>query len=130
VGFADYLKSKFKTTDTLIKFGIELLGATAERLVRIAARDGIINPGWKLEWERYSQWMTTDFLAWRLAIVNEYNVPNICDARLRWPPRPEVNNPTSQNLDIAAANPITTTNSMVMVSYVGITSASLRKQIT
>src|ERR1700687_4165144 len=23
------------------------------------------NPGWKLEWERYSQWLTTDFLAWQ-----------------------------------------------------------------
>jgi beta-galactosidase len=35
-------------------------------------RDGILNPGYKLEWERYQQKIVTDFLAWQASIVREY----------------------------------------------------------
>jgi beta-galactosidase len=35
-------------------------------------RDGILNPGYKLEWERYQQKIVTDFLAWQASIVKEY----------------------------------------------------------
>jgi hypothetical protein len=41
-------------------------------IAELPPRDGIINRGWKLEWERYSQWLTTDFLSWQAGIVNQY----------------------------------------------------------
>lgn len=35
-------------------------------------RDGILNPGYKLEWGRFQRKIVTDFLAWQASIVNEY----------------------------------------------------------
>ena len=108
VGFGDYLKSKFKTTDNLNKiWGLNYWGQRLNDWSELPPRDGIINPGWKLEWERYSQWMTTDFLAWQAAIVNEYKRPDqFVMHDFAGPPRPEVNEPeVVKTLDIAAANP-------------------------
>jgi len=56
--------------------GAELLGQRLNDWSELPPRDGIINPGWKLEWERYSQWLTTDFLAWQSQIVSEYKRRN------------------------------------------------------
>jgi len=108
VGFGDYLKSKFKTTDNLNKiWGLNYWGQRLNDWSELPPRDGIINPGWKLEWERYSQWMTTDFLAWQAAIVNEYKRPDqFVMHDFAGPPRPEVSEPeVVKTLDIAAANP-------------------------
>jgi beta-galactosidase len=35
-------------------------------------RDGILNSGYKLEWQRFQQSLITDFLSWQVAIVREY----------------------------------------------------------
>lgn len=107
-GFVDYLKSKFKTVDTLNKvWGLNYWGQRLNDWTEVPPRDGIINPGWKLEWERYSQWMTTDFLAWQASVVNEYKRPDqFVTHDFAGPPRPEVNEPdVVKTLDIAAANP-------------------------
>lgn len=107
-GFVEYLKSKFKTVDTLNKvWGLNYWGQRLNDWTEVPPRDGIINPGWKLEWERYSQWMTTDFLAWQASIVNEYKRPDqFVTHDFAGPPRPEVNEPdVVRTLDIAAANP-------------------------
>ena len=39
-------------------------------------RDGILNPGYKLEWEDFQHDIVTEFLAWQAKIVNEYRRPD------------------------------------------------------
>jgi len=107
-GFVEYLKKKFKTTDELNKDW--LLNYWGQRLndwSEIPPQEGIINPGWKLEWQRYQQWETTDFLAWQAGIVNQYKRPDqFITHDLAGPPRPQVNEKDiSQSMDIMAANP-------------------------
>jgi beta-galactosidase len=108
IGFADYLKKKFKTVDELNKvWGLNYWGQRLNDWNELPPRDGIINPGWKLEWERYSQWLTTDFLAWQAGLVNEYKRPDqFVTHDFAGPPRPEVNErEIARSLDIAASNP-------------------------
>ena len=108
VGFVEYLKKKFKTTDELNKvWGLNYWGQRLNDWTEVPPREGILNPGWKLEWERYSQWITTDFLAWQASLVNEYKRPDqFITHDLAGPPRAEVNEyEVSRSLDIVAANP-------------------------
>jgi beta-galactosidase len=39
-------------------------------------RDGILNPGYKLEWENFQHDVVTDYLAWQAKIVNGYKRPD------------------------------------------------------
>jgi beta-galactosidase len=108
VGFEEYLKKKFGTVDELNKiWGLNYWGQRLNDWTELPPREGIINPGWKLEWERYSQWLTTDFLSWQSAIVNEYKRSDqFITHDFAGPPRPEVNEEdVVRALDIAAANP-------------------------
>src|SRR6202165_5117198 len=133
VGFENYLKSKFKTVDDLNKvWGLNYWGQRLNDWSELPPRDGIINPGWKLEWERYSQWLTTDFLAWQAGIVNEYKRPEqFVMHDFAGPPRPEVNeSEVARTLDIAAANPYHGTQDQFdgqASSYVGDYVRSLKK---
>ncbi|MBZ5681885.1 MAG: beta-galactosidase [Acidobacteriia bacterium] len=107
-GFVEYLQHKFKTVDELNKvWGLNYWGQRLNDWTEIPPQEGIINPGWKLEWERYSQWITTDFLAWQAAIVNQYKRPDqFVTHDLAGPPRAEVNeSDIAKSLDIVAANP-------------------------
>jgi beta-galactosidase len=107
-GFESYLKTKFKTVDELNKdWGLNYWGQRLNDWSELPPRDGIINPGWKLEWERYSQWLTTDFLAWQASIVNEYKRPDqFVTHDFAGPPNPVVNElDVTRNLDIASGNP-------------------------
>src|SRR3984893_3639113 len=132
-GFQEYLKSRFKTVDQLNKvWGLNYWGQRLNDWSELPPRDGIINPGWKLEWERYSQWMTTDFLAWQAVIVNEYKRPEqFVMHDFAGPPRPEVNeSEVVRTLDIAAANPYHGTQDRFdgeASSYVGDYVRSLKK---
>jgi beta-galactosidase len=133
VGFENYLKSKFKTVEELNKiWGLNYWGQRLNDWTELPPRDGILNPGWKLEWERYQQWMTTDFLAWQAKIVNEYKRPEqFITQCFAGPPRPEVNEPeVVRTLDIAAANPYHGTQDQFdgeTSSYVGDYTRSLKK---
>jgi beta-galactosidase len=107
-GFVKYLQNKFETVDELNKvWGLNYWGQRLNDWTEIPPQAGIINPGWKLEWERYQQWMTTDFLAWQSRIVNEYKRPDqFITHDLAGPPRPEVNeHDIAPSMDIMAANP-------------------------
>jgi beta-galactosidase len=107
-GFKEYLKSKFGTVDKLNQvWGLNYWGQRLNNWDELPPRDGIINPGWKLEWERYSQWETTDFLAWQAKIVNEYKRPDqFITQDFAGPPNAVVNElEIARNLDIVAANP-------------------------
>ena len=107
-GFVEYLQHKFKTVDELNKnWGLNYWGQRLNDWTEIPPQAGILNPGWKLEWTRYSQWITTDFLAWQAGLVNQYKRPDqFVTQDFAGPPRPEVNeNDISKSLDIVAANP-------------------------
>ena len=107
-GFVQYLQNKFKTADELNKvWGLNYWGQRLNDWTEIPPEEGIINPGWKLEWQRYSQWLTTDFLAWQAAIVNQYKRPDqFVTHDLAGPPNPVVNEyAISRSLDIVAVNP-------------------------
>jgi len=107
-GFVEYLKKKFKTVDELNKdWGLNYWGQRLNNWEEVPPREGIINPGWKLEWERYSQWITTDFLAWQASIVNQYKRPDqFVTHDLAGPPRAEVSEyDIARTLDIMAVNP-------------------------
>jgi beta-galactosidase len=76
-GFVEYLKKKFGTTARLNSlWGFVYWGQLVNDWDELPPRDGILNPGYKLEWERYQQKLVTDFLAWQAAIVNEYKRPD------------------------------------------------------
>jgi len=107
-GFVSYLQKKFKTVDELNQAW--LLNYWGQRLndwSEIPPQEGIINPGWKLEWQRYQQWMTTDFLAWQANIVNQYKRPDqFITHDLAGPPQRGVNErDIARSMDIMAANP-------------------------
>jgi beta-galactosidase len=107
-GFRNYLKAKFKSTNELNRiWGLNYWGQRLNDWSELPSREGIRNPGWKLEWERYAQWENTDFLAWQSRIVNEYKRPDqFVTHDFAGPPRPEVSEiDVARSLDIAAANP-------------------------
>jgi beta-galactosidase len=107
-GFVTYLQRKFKSVDALNKdWGLNYWGQRLNDWTEIPPQAGILNPGWKLEWTRYSQWITTDFLAWQASLVNQYKRPDqFVTQDFAGPPRPEVNeSDISKSLDILAANP-------------------------
>jgi beta-galactosidase len=107
-GFVNYLQKKFKTVDELNRvWGLNYWGQRLNDWSEIPPQEGIINPGWKLEWQHYSQWLTTDFLAWQARILNEYKRPDqFVTHDLAGPPRHEVNEyDISRSLDLMAVNP-------------------------
>jgi beta-galactosidase len=106
--FKEYLKTKFKTVEQLNKlWGLNYWGQRLNNWDELPQRDGILNPGWKLEWERFSQWETTDFLGWQAKIVNEYKrADQFVTHDLAGPPRPVVSEVgIARNVDIVAVNP-------------------------
>ncbi len=107
-GFKKYLIEKYKSTDQLNKvWGLNYWGQRLNNWDELPPREGILNPGWKLDWERYSQWQTTDFLEWQATIVGEYKRPDqFITHDLAGPPRPAVDEPDiARALDIVAVNP-------------------------
>lgn len=108
VGFVEYLQHKFKTVDELNKdWGLNYWGQRLNDWTEIPPESGILNPGWKLEWERYSQSIVTDFLAWQAAIVNQYKRPDqFITHDFAGATRPEVNeSDVAKSLDVVAVNP-------------------------
>ena len=47
-----------------------------DRWEDLPPRDGILNPGYKLEWENFQHDVITDYLGWQAKIVNEYKRPD------------------------------------------------------
>ncbi len=75
-GFKEWLKKKFGTVENLNKaWGLVYWGQLLGSWDELPPRDGILNPGWKLEWERYQRSLVTDFLGWQARIVREYVPP-------------------------------------------------------
>lgn len=71
--FVEYLRKKYKSVDFLNRaWGFVYWGQLVQGWEEMPPRDGILNPGYKLEWERFQRDRVTDFLAWQAKIVNEY----------------------------------------------------------
>jgi len=75
--FVDYLMTKFKTTEDLNRaWGLNYWGQRINNFFELPPRDGILNPGYKLEWERFQQKIAADFLGWQAEIINGIKRPD------------------------------------------------------
>ncbi len=75
--FRRYLKEKFTTVERLNKtWGLNYWGQSLNSFDELPPRDGILNPGYKLEWERFQQKIASDFLGWQARIVGELKRPD------------------------------------------------------
>src|SRR5215813_345836 len=64
--FLERLKRKYKTPDTINKiWGLAYWGQLVDKWEDLPTREGILNPGYKLEWENFQHDVVTDYLAWQ-----------------------------------------------------------------
>jgi len=75
--FVEHLKSKYRTTETLNRiWGLVYWGQLVDRWEDLPRPEGILNPGYKLEWERFNHDIVTNYLAWQARVVREYARPD------------------------------------------------------
>jgi len=75
--FREHVKKKFKTAIELNKaWGLNYWGQNIADFDELPPRDGILNPGYKIEWERFQQDIIAGFLAWQAEIVREIKRPD------------------------------------------------------
>ena len=75
--FLERLKKQYKTPENINKvWGLAYWGQLMDKWEDLPPRDGILNPGYKLEWENFQHDVVTDYLAWQAKIVNEYKRPD------------------------------------------------------
>lgn len=75
--FLKRLKDKFKTPNAINKaWGLVYWGQLVDTWEDLPPPDGILNPGYKLEWENFQHDVVTEFLAWQAKTVNEYRRPD------------------------------------------------------
>lgn len=106
--FVDYLKEKYGTPQALNNlWGLTYWGQLVQNWDEFPARDGILNPGYKLDWERYQQSIVTDFLGWQAKIVRELKRPDqFITHNFVGGVRTNLNQwAIAKSLDIAAVNP-------------------------
>ncbi len=71
--FLERLKQKYKTPETInMLWGLVYWGQLVDKWEDLPPRNGILNPGYKLEWENFQQDIVTDYLAWQAKIIKEY----------------------------------------------------------
>jgi beta-galactosidase len=74
--FREYLRRKFTTPENLNRaWGLNYWGQRINSFDELPPRDGILNPGYKLEWERFQQKIAADFLGWQAEIVRGLRRP-------------------------------------------------------
>ena len=114
-GFVRYLQETFGTVDRLNKiWGLVYWGQSLHDWSEVPPRDGILNPGWKLEWDRYQDSLATHYLAWQAALVREYLRPDqFVMQDFGGATRSDVNEyAVSKSLDIVGINPYHTTQDL------------------
>ena len=74
VGFRHYIKNKFNDDLALLnkEWGLNYWGMNINTWEEFYARDGVTNPSYKNEWERYNRQRLAEFVNWQCDIVNEY----------------------------------------------------------
>lgn len=106
--FIEHLKEKFGTTEAMNKaWGFVYWGQLVNSWDEMPPSDGMINPGYKLEWARFQRKLVTDYLAWQAKIVSEYKRPDqFITQNFVGGVRTDVDQPAiSKFLDVAAVNP-------------------------
>lgn len=78
VDFRNYIKKKFNGDLELLRkeWGMNYWGMNINTWEEFYTRDGVSNPSYKNEWERYYRVMLADFLNWQCDIVREYMRPD------------------------------------------------------
>lgn len=78
VGFRNYVKDKFGGDLGRLtrEWGMNYWGMNINTWEEFYERDGVTNPSYKNEWERYNRRRIADFLNWQCDIVNEYRRPD------------------------------------------------------
>jgi beta-galactosidase len=75
--FRERLRRKFATPEALNRaWGLNYWGQRLNSFDELPPRDGALNPGYKLEWERFQQDIASEFLAWQAGIVRELKRPD------------------------------------------------------
>ncbi len=75
--FLDHLKKKYKEPDTINKvWGLVYWGQLVDKWEDLPPPDGILNPGYKLEWETFQHDVVTEYLGWQAKIIDEYKRPD------------------------------------------------------
>lgn len=74
IGFRNYIKNRFNNDLNLLNkaWGMNYWGMNIRTWEEFYTRDGVTNPSYKNEWERYNRKQVADFLNWQCDIVNEY----------------------------------------------------------
>lgn len=74
IGFRNHVKEKFGGDLDLLtrEWGMNYWGMNINTWEEFYERDGVTNPSYKNEWERYNRRQIADFLNWQCDIVNEY----------------------------------------------------------
>jgi beta-galactosidase len=106
--FVEHLRGKFKTVDALNKaWGFVYWGQLLNDFQELPPRGGALNPGYKLEWERFQHQIATDYLAWQARIVREYKRPDqFVTHNFVSGVRTDVNQfQIAQQIDVAGINP-------------------------
>jgi beta-galactosidase len=75
--FVNRLKLKYKTPEAINRlWGLAYWGQLVGQWDDFPPPDGVLNSGYKLEWENFQHDIVTDYLAWQARIVNEYKHPD------------------------------------------------------
>jgi beta-galactosidase len=132
-GFKEWLKRKFGTVETLNKaWGLVYWGQLLGSWDELPPRDGVLNPGWKLEWERYQRSLVTDFLGWQARLLREYVPPTQWVTQdFHGATRTAVDSwDISKFLDVAAINPYHDTQDKLdgwWIAFMGDFTRSMKK---
>jgi beta-galactosidase len=73
-GFVDFVKQRFNGDLKALnrEWGLNYWGMNINTWDEFYPRDGVTNPSYKNEWERYNRHVVAEFLNWQCDIVNEY----------------------------------------------------------
>lgn len=75
--FLERLKEKYGTPDVINRiWGLAYWGQLVDKWEDLPPRNGIRNPGYKLEWENFQHDIVTEYLAWQAGIVRYYIRPD------------------------------------------------------
>jgi beta-galactosidase len=106
--FLERLKKRFDTPATINRiWGLVYWGQLVDTWEDLPPRNGVLNPGYKLEWENFQHDIVTDYLAWQARIVSEYKRPEqFITTDFSGGAHTDIDQwAIARNLDIAATNP-------------------------